>query len=445
MKKNSLFMVLLCACSVTLAQQSLSLSDAIQLGLQRNYGILIEEKNVEIAENNNNWSEAGRWPSISFSVNQNNSLTDNVKVANPFSLQGQISSNNVTPAVNLNWVLFDGFTVKISKRRLEQIQAETEGNASIVISNTIQSIILGYYIAVLENERLGEFQKQLRLSRDKYEYIKIKSELGSAVTTDKLLEEGNYLTDSINYINQELFLRNSIRNLNVLLAEIDVTKEYVLLDSMEIPMQSYTYEDLRNKMLQENVDIKKQYITQSLLGTATKLSQTDKYPTLSFSAGLSENRGRTNLSNTNRGADFPDPLSAVTDNYFANFTLSYTLFNGGKINRSIRNALVNEDIGELRIDQMENSLDRDLLTAIDRYNLRRQLYEINSRREAVAKINLQLSESKFTNGSITSFDYRDVQNNYLSASILKLQSIYNLMDSRIELMRLTGGLIQEYK
>jgi outer membrane protein TolC len=444
MKKNSIFLLLLAICSVAIAQEPLSLNDAISLGLQRNYGILIENKNIEIAKNNNNSGEAGKWPTITFNVNQNNSVTDNVKVANPFQLQGPISSNSVNPSINLNWVLFDGFSVKMTKRRLDQLQAETEGNASIVIANTIQSIILGYYVAVLENERLEEFQKQLQLSRDKYEYLKVKSEIGSAVTTDLLLEEGNYLTDSINFINQQLAFRSAIRNLNVLLSETEMTKEYTLLDSLEIPLELYAYDDLRAKMIQENVDIKRQYITQSLLGTATKLAESDKYPTLTFNSGFSENRGRSNLSNTNRGADFPDPLSAVTDNYFANFTLSFTLFNGGRINRSIKNALVSEDIGQLRIDQMENSLDRDLLTAIDRYNIRRQLYEINNRREAVAKINLQLSESKFSNGTINSFDYREVQNNYLSASILKLQSIYNLIDSKIELMRLTGGLIQEY-
>ncbi|MEQ9229405.1 MAG: TolC family protein, partial [Cyclobacteriaceae bacterium] len=184
MKKKSIFLLGFFCVLLATAQEPLSLSDAIQLGLQRNYGILIEEGNVEVARNNNNWGQAGKWPTITLNVNQNNSLTNNVKVANPFSLQGEIISNSVTPALNLNWVLFDGMNVKMSKRRLEQLQAESEGNASIVVANTIQAIILGYYVALLEQERLEEFGKQLGLSRDKFEYIKVKSDLGSAVTTD---------------------------------------------------------------------------------------------------------------------------------------------------------------------------------------------------------------------------------------------------------------------
>ncbi|MEP1033217.1 TolC family protein [Ekhidna sp.] len=449
MKKLIFSLGILCLFQAN-SQESLSLSDAIQVGLQRNYGIQIEKGNVEVAQNNNNWGEAGRWPTITLNVNQNNNLTDNVKVAFPTATQGQTLSNSLNPAINVNWTIFDGFRVKISKKRLELLQAETEGNASIVVANTLQSIILGYYLAVLEQERLEEFEKQLGLSRDKFQYIKIKSDLGGAVTTDVLLEEGNYLTDSINFINQQLVFRNAIRDLNVVLAEENVTKTYTFTDSLIIPDEQYTYEDLRGQMMTENVDLQKQYITQTLLGQATKLSTADRYPTLSLNASFSESRNSLDLSEAIffTGSGFssgPDTrLNSVTDNYTAAFSLSYTLFNGGRIKRAIKNAIVNERIGELRVDQLENSLDRDLLTALDRYNIRRQLYAINVRREASSKTNLDLSEEKFKNGSINSFDYRDVQNNYLSSSILKLQATYNLVNSKIELMRLTGGLIREY-
>lgn len=439
-----------CALHVVNAQENLSLSDAIELGLKKNYDILIERGNVEVARNNNNWGEAGRFPNISLNLNQNNVLTDNVKVAFPTSTQGRTLSNAVNPSVNANWTIFDGFKVNINKKRFELLQAETEGNASIVIANTLQSIILGYYLAVLERDRLDEFDKQLGLSRDKYNYTKVKSELGSAVSTDVLLEEGNYLTDSINYINQQLTYRNAVRDLNILLAEPNVAKTYTFTDQLIIPDEEYTLEDLRAKMLSENVDLKKQYITQSVLGQSTRLSNADRLPTLSLNAGFSENINSLDLSNARffTGSGFTEGpgtrLKSTTDTYSANFTLSFTLFNGGKIKRAIRNSIVNERVGQLRVDELENSLDKDLLEALDRYNIRRQLYGINAQRENAAAVNLNLSEQKFRNGSINSFDYRDVQNNYLSSSILKLQAAYNLINSKVELMRLTGGLIQEY-
>ncbi|MEP1097138.1 MAG: TolC family protein [Cyclobacteriaceae bacterium] len=451
MKRILIFFIgIVCTGYFVNAQESLSLSEAIQIVLQKNYDILIERGNVEVAQNNNSFGEAGRLPTVTLNLNQNNALTDNVKVAFPTSTQGKTISNSVNPAINANWTIFDGFKVNINKKRFELLQAETEGNASVVIANTLQSIILGYYLAVLERERLDEFEKQLTLSRDKFDYVKVKSDLGSAVSTEVLLEEGNYLTDSINYINQQLAFRNAVRNLNILLAEKNVAKTYNFLDSLNIPDEEYTLEDLRTKMLGENVDLKKQYISQSVLGQATKLSYAGRYPTLSLNAGFSENQNSLDLSNASffTGSGFTDGpstrLKSTTDTYSANFTLSFTLFNGGKIKRAIRNSIVNERVGQLRVEELENSLDKDLLSTLDQYNIRRQLYGINARRENAAAINLSLSEEKFRNGSINSFDYRDVQNNYLSSSILRLQAAYNLISSKVDLMRLTGGLIQEY-
>ncbi len=440
----------LCAGTSVNAQQNLSLSDAIQMGLTNNYDIQIERGNVEVDRNNNTIGEAGRWPTVTLNVNQNNSLTDNVRTAFPTFTQGQVLSNSVTPGVNVNWTVFNGFKVNITKRRLDLLQAETEGNASIVIANTLQSIILGYYLAVLETERLEEFSRQLDLSRDKYEFIKIKSELGGAVSSDLLLEEGNYLTDSINFINQQLTLRNAIRNLNLLLVQKEPVTNYNFTDTLQVPVEEYEYRALKSKMLDTNVDLKKQYITQSILGQDAGLRKADQYPNLSFAAGFTENRNSLGLSEARffTGSGFSNGpnrrLKSTTDTYFANFALSFTLFDGGKIKRAIRSAIINENIGQLKVEKLKTSLDGDLIAALDQYNIRRQLHGINSRRVEAAQINLDISQEKYRNGSINSFNYRDVQNNYLSSAILKLQAAYNLINSKVEIMRLTGGLIREY-
>ncbi|WP_246223988.1 TolC family protein [Fulvivirga kasyanovii] len=452
MKYNCLilFMVLI-ALTKAAGQEELSLSDAIQLGLERNYDIKIENRNVEIAENNNSWGEAGRYPTVTLNLNQNNSLTDNVKTASPFQLQDQTISNSLNPSVNLDWTLFNGFKINMSKHRLEQLQAQSKGNADIVIANTIQSIILGYYKAVLERERLDEFQKQLTLSGDKYEYTKIKSDIGSAVSTDLLLEEANYLTDSTNFINQELSYRNAVRDLNVLLAEQDVDKMYVLTDELEVDIETYEMADLMAKLNAENVDLKKQFIAQRILDYDVAIRRADRYPQLSFNAGYSHNRSRVDLSNasfpSDDGTSSPgpaDPLNAITDTYFANFTLSFTLFNGGKINRAIENALINEDIENIRTERLKNSLYRDLAKAHDEYEIRTRLYRISDRRKQATETNLRISEEKFKNGTINSFDYRTVQNDNLTAAIQELQSLYNVIDSKVSLMRLTGGIIETY-
>lgn len=431
-------------------QEELSLSEAISKGLANNYNITIEKKRVEIAENNNSWGEAGRYPSIDFTLTQSNNITDNVKTASPFQAQGIAISNSVAPAIDLNWTLFNGFKVNITKSVLEKLEMESRGNADIVISNTIQAIILGYYNAVLESERLEVFEETKRLSSDKYDYLKLKKSYGAAVTSDLLLEEGNYLTDSVNYINQQLVLREAMRNLNTLMAVEDVDQRYVFTDKMELKVETYDYGQLEEKMVKENIDLQKQYISQSILKEERRIRQAERMPLLTFNLGGSTNNSRVDYSQaTFPGAtntdQFDEPLTSVTNNYAATFRLTFNLFNGGKINRAIKNAYLQEDIGNLQIDQLKLTLKEDLVSSYDGYQVRRQLYGINQRKLEVAELNLDLSEAKFKNGTINSFDYRTIQNNYQLASIQELQSLYDLIEADVSLMRLTGGILEVYK
>jgi outer membrane protein TolC len=433
------------------SQMELSLTDAIRIGLERNYDIQIEKKRIEVAQNNNSWGEAGRFPKLDLNLTNNNSLTDNVEVALPISNRGKIRSTSLIPGVTLDWTLFNGFAVNISKDRLESLQKESEGNASIVISNTIQSIILGYYFAVLEKERMDVFTQNLKLSRDKYELLKVRKDLGSAVTSDLLLEEGNYLTDSTNLINQKLAYRNAVRNLNFLLAGDDPDQDYVFTDGLEYEYQNYDLDVLASKLENENIDLKKQYISQAITKYNYELSRSSRLPRLSFNAGFSDTRQWLDLSQATffTGDGFesgPDvALKSTTRLYYTNFVISYTLFNGGKINRAIQNAIIQEDIANVQTERLKTSLYKDLADAYDSYNIRRQLYGINDRKLEAAQQNLEISQEKYKNGTISSFDFRTVQNNNLLAAITRLQSLYNLIDANITLMRLTGGIVETYQ
>ncbi len=435
------------------AQESLSLSQAVELGLARNFDIQIERGNVEVASNNNSWGEAGALPNITLDGTSNNSITNqnngnqffSGQTFPGFQLDNQINTS-IVPSVNLNWTLFDGGRMFMNKKRLENLQLESKGNADIVIANTVQAIVLGYYLAVLEKERLDVFKRQLELSSDKYNYTKVKTELGSAVTSDLLLEESNYLNDSINYINQELSYRNALRSLNILLAESNIVRDYNFTDKLEDEVEVLDYGSLVSKLEGGNLDLKKQYLTQAVLNNQVQMARADRLPTISTQAGYRWTRSVQDITNARYTGD--NPNFALPDEtainkqgvYFANFTLSFTLFNGNRINRAIENAMIQEDIGNLRVDQLKLSLNKDLSQFYDQYNVRLNLYQINQQLENSAGTNLEISQEKFKSGTINSFDYRTVQNNYLSASIQRLQALYNLIDSKVSIRRITGEL-----
>jgi outer membrane protein TolC len=453
MKYSILFILLFFSSHLVQAQDELSLANAIQIGLKRNFDIQIERENVDIASINNVWGEAGRLPTIDFQLDGTLGGQNSIEVFNPFQPVGRTSSLGVTPTIRLNWILFDGFRVKMTKERLENVEREAQGNADIVISNTIQAIILAYYSAYLEQERLNAFRIQRDLSRDKYQLIKSRADLGTSTTSDLLLEEGNYLSDSANVITQELAFRNAVRALNLLINEEDLSKIYEFHDLSAAELGDYEFGELLDKMNSRNVDLRRQYLSQAIIKNEVEIARADRYPQLALNGSYSYNKNRVDISDL--GSPFnlivteTDTLvenirNTSSESYGVTLSLSYRLFNGGRINRAIQNALIREDIGNLQLERLKMSLTRDLYQAYDQYNIRKSLFQIESRREEVARTNLEISEEKYSNGTITLFDFRTVQNNLLLATLAKLQSIYSAIESKIDLMRLTGGILDEY-
>ena len=214
LKTYFLQLLVICSYGNIVAQDSLTLSDAIQIGLKKNFDIQISAKNIEINKLQNTWGQAGRFPTVDINIQQGNSISDQSN--NPLSIVQQlIYQNSIQGAANLNWVLFNGFRIKANKLKLNNLEAQSAGNATLIIENTVQGIILAYYSTNLQKEKMDLLKNVLKLSRDKYLHEKEKVEMGFATTLDQLQFESAYLSDSSAIIMQELAYKNAIKNLNL--------------------------------------------------------------------------------------------------------------------------------------------------------------------------------------------------------------------------------------
>lgn len=469
MKKLVALLFLVTISTLALAQEILSLDQAIEHGLQNNFDVQIQRFEIEIAEGNNTWGIAGAFPIVNFNANQNNNITQR-KPANPFAVPGRNISHNLAGTLDAQFVIFDGFFIEVSKRRLEQLENLSYGNATLVIETTIQSIILGYYQALLEKERTEVRKKVMDFSRERYDYVKLRKELGGAITFDVLQAQNDYLTDSTNYLLQEQVYRNTIRNLNVLLNE-EINKTYLLSDSLRFVDEVYAYDDLRKKMVSSNTNLRNQFINQELVRLNTRAALSDRYPTIAFNAGVTGSLDRLNAnfgSNTgepvtntvgfvNGNPDFPvlntvpsrvqvnRTLDGNAYGAFGNFTMRYTLFNGGQIRRNVENAQLRERIIQLDTDQLKLSLENELIIAHENYDLLRQLVEIASIKLNAAEVNLELGNERYKNGALSAIELRIVQEAYQNAALENYLAIFSVLAKRVDLIRLTGGLVDQYE
>jgi outer membrane protein TolC len=417
------------------AQEQMSLADAIRIGLENNFQIRIIENTVDIARNNNTWGTAGLFPTITLGINQANRYDD---LPDQFQTneRSQSFTNRVSPFLNMQWNLFSGFSVHMTKDKLAALEKFSEGNAVIVVENTIQGIILAYYNILLQLETLKTLDELKQLSRDRYEYVNYRKDLGAAVTYDVLQAKNAYLDDSTNYLLQQLNVENAYLYLRLLLGE-ESDIQYELTDEFGVVEREFSYDSLLVQMKSDNANLRNQYVNQEILKKDVQIARSAVYPYLNLNAGFDQFNNRIQVI---------DGETNYTNNldFYVNFTLGFNLSNGGIIRRAIQNARIEEEIGMLEISELEVSLSNQLKNALDLYNIRKQLYDVSLVNVESAKLNLEISTEKFRSGAINSFNFRDVQVIYLRASVSQLQAIFNMIDSHSELLRLTGGIIREY-
>lgn len=438
-KKSIVLLLFLALGSVGLNAQTgepLSLKGAIDIMLEKNFDIQIVEKKLESSKLNIGLGSAGFYPIIDVGAAQNNRY-DNTRAVVTTNSRDESVANSIRPYMQLNWTLFNGFAAHIKKDRYDLIEELSEGNVALVVENKIQAVVLAYYQSLLNIEKLKSIEKVKRLSSDRFEYMQTKQSIGTAISYDVLQAQNAFLSDSTTFLLQQLELKKSLLNLNLLLG-VDKASEFKLIDNFSVVEADYDFEAVESKMLSSNKTITNQYINQEILKKNTKFSRIVLYPSLRLSSG-------SDFSNSTLLYDGMTRNTSYSFDFYANFSLSFNLFNGGNTRGAIQDARIKEEIGKIEIEQMKQSLSNAMVSIFDMYRIRKQLLSVSDLSLEKAKLNLEMSTERFKSGAINSFNFRDVQLVYINAEFNRLEAVYNLLDANTEILRLSGSIVTEYE
>lgn len=442
MKLKILFSLLLVFIATqTHCQTSLSAKEAVFLALENNYKIQVAEKQTEIAVKNNTWSEAGLYPTVTLSIANNNTIQDNTN--NPFTFTpGVILSQSFTPSLSANWNIFSGFAVKISKERLEQLENQSNGNAIVIIESTIQDVLKAYYAAQLQKERLKLYVILKDYSRKRATYYELKDKYAKSNSLELMQFKNQYLTDSTNYLLQEISYKNAMRNLLLIINPTEESTDGsfpVLSDNLDLSIPIMDETQALNDMKSNNQNLKNQYISIELQKTATEYQRSFLYPTLSFQAGVAPSYSWLRDLND---ANLKFETQVVS--YSGNLNLRYTIFNNWKAKRAVEVSRIQEEILSLNTESMEKSLTVSLTNLMEMYQVRTQLVTISATNLNYATKAWELAQTKFELGTLSSIELSVFQNNYQNTLIQHYENLFNRIDTYLEVYKMTGKLGLEY-
>lgn len=418
------------------AQEILTLEKAISIGMENNFSIKIDEKNIEIAESNNNWVNTGKTPTIDLNAGFNNNLTND---NNPASfLQGTYYTGSLNANLTGNWVIYNGGRFKINKQQLEMAVTQQELNQASGIHDLLRDIYQQYYTVIFQQEQLEVLNQVFNLSKDRLRYEVIKKDYGQSNSYNLTQFKASVLTDSVSIVQQLQNIKIAKRNLYQTL-DIIGFENYQFRESLEVRPEPINEETLRTALSEENYTLKSLEILASLNRLNTEFAKVSRKPTLSVngSLGYARNGFKFFADDPNTG----DPFKFLQSNRFtgsANLVLNYNLYDGGRQKNDIKVAQLQEEVDQLSILETKANLTNQLDILLDNYQNQIQLLALTDSQIEIARQNIQLTEERFKAGQLTSLDFRNVQIQYLNAAFNKISAIYELLLSRNEIDWLVG-------
>lgn len=435
------FFVLIASFSIN-SQEKLSAKDAVLKALENNFQMQIAERQIDIAEKNNTWSEAGLFPTVDLTASLNNTVIDNTN--NPFTFTpGLIYNRALSPGITANWNIFTGMGVKISKDRLAQLEEQSNGNAQTIIENTAFDVLSAYYNCLMQRAQLENLKELFATTKKQVVYEEKRTSLGQTNKLALAQVQNQYYSDSINIIQQEMMYENALRNLMLLMnvesSEIQEGAFPNLSDSLEMEIEPVDQEELVKNVTENNQNLKNQMINEKLQQTSTQLQRSFLYPTLNLQLGASPNFGNVrSLSDNN--------LQAETQqiNYFANLSLRYSLFNNWKDKRAVEVSKIQEEIASMNTQEMKKQLITSTVNLSNQYVLRNKLVDVASTNVNYAKQAFELGQERFKVGGINSIELAQLRDALSNAKLNYTNLLFQRIQTYLEIYRASGNLLLTY-
>ena len=435
MKHIRLYFIALLCPALAQAQQTLTLEEAIQQGITKQYSIQISRQRERIAANENSLGNAGFLPTITGSANKNYTISGLNQSffggLRPPLVQSGVNSNSGNAGVAMAWTLYDGKGMFILRDRFKELQnlgaKQTESN----IENLIALISSTYYDIIRQSLRVNNFKKGLEISNDRLKLAKDRYEVGQGSKVDYYSAQVDFNEDKALLIAQEQAFINTKIGFNTLLIK-EYKADFSINNTIDL-LPKLTLSELKISALSQNPALIGAILSKKISDLETKNIQSQQKPQIDLLAGY-------NLNSVANGAGFGvEKGSSDVFNYGLRATIN--IFDGYNQKRRIQNAKINAEIASMQIEDLKNAL----LSALERtyvtYENSLNLIQLETENYAIAKQNIDIAFDRFKVGIATSYELREVQRNAVAAETRLIEAKFAAKSAEIELIRLSGNLL----
>jgi len=420
---------------ITNAQEVLTPEDMISSVLRNSFGIQIAEQSVQIAEVQNNLGNAGLLPTVSISAagsysNNNSELTILGQPA-PIEINGA-EATQLNAGLAVNYTLFNGFAGRNTFKKLKIQEDLADVTKRTQVEITIAASLQAYYQAAGLQQSVEAANESLQISADRLERAKLKYEYGGQSKLEYLSAQVDYSNDSVAFLNTRLALNQAKRQLSYLMAK-DFESDFKLDDNVEF-QEMLSKDELKSKAMEDNAQLRNARMNIMLAEQDVKISNSGYYPRISLNAGFNF------VSSENEASVL---TQQVSNGLNTGVSLSYNLFSGNQRKTAIKISQIRLQNEMMKEDDAELQMIRDLENAYDAFETRKTLQKAEESNLTTAKRSFERANELYSLGAITNVQFRDAQLNLFRAKIRAAQSKFDLKLAEVELLRVSGQLLNK--
>ena len=411
---------------------TLSADEAVRMALESNYDIRLSRSDAEIARLNNTRANAGMLPAVNLLAGENVAV-------NAFQYQkffdGRtnenygVLANTVSAAVQLNWTLFNGRRMQITKRRLEELERLGQLNLQTTVQNTTSQVLQAYYSIVQGRLQERALQEVIALNEERLRIANARLAAGFAAQTDALqaqIDLNQRRSDLLIQQNATAGLKRSLNRLLVRPAdtpfEVDENLRNVYTPERNALMQRILSQNPALLAAQKNAEVAALIVDES-----RTLNKPLIIGTSQLTAQRADNGAGILLNNTQVGVA-------------AGATLSIPLYAGGNIRRQIETAQLAAQQASLQTEAQRLTFETDLDNQLTFYQTQQQILTLEEDNVRVARENLNVSTERFRVGTTNGLEIQTAQNTLEQALVRRNLVLFNLKTAEIRLRLLAGEL-----
>ncbi|MDR1760655.1 MAG: efflux RND transporter permease subunit [Fibrobacter sp.] len=420
---------------------TLSPDQAVKIALEKKHSVLIAREQLKSAEAMNSLGANGMLPTLDLSLSRYYNYGDSyskTQAGVKTDIDDDLEHTDQLQ-VALNYTLFNGFRswnsyqLSSSNKNLAEIELRDE------IENTASSVLNTYLSAVSARESFRVAEENVKFSAERRDLTNEKYNVGAVTRLDALSSQMDYTTDSAASLTAETALRSALRMLDQELGGgVIPVEEYTLLDSVWVnrdppwktPEGKQTV--LKNA-LERSAAIQMAAAERKTASLKRKSASSSLYPQLNL-------HGSWNYSGS--AADKGNPADANSKYFRVGAAASWNLFNGLSDRATIETAKIEERTATLKEEEARLSVETAVSDALDKHLRALDALQVAEGNLSLADETLAIAEEQLRAGSITAFEFRELQNRRTAAYEALILSRIQANSAEIMVKLLSGEILR---